>query len=161
MVQQLDVAYEFREDHRRVRDLLLDLRQAFRDRDVARSRAILGELNAFVGPHFRFEEESLYPALRPILGEYVDQLIQAHDGIIDTARQAAALVQKPALSEEDAQAGILGVMTIIPHVSDCDGLIIMLEKLEAAELSKIARNIQECRQAGLSLLDWADKVRGR
>ncbi len=161
MVQQLDVVNEFREEHRHVRDLLIDLRQAFQAQDVSRSRAIMGELNTVCGPHFRYEEETLYPALRPILGEYVDKLIESHDGIIETARAAAALTQQPSLSPQDAQAGVAGALSIIPHVSDCDGLIIMLEKLDEAEMARISRNILDCRQEGLTLLDWADTVRGK
>lgn len=59
-----------------------------------------------VGPHFRYEEEILYDTLRVFLGEYVDQLLKEHDGVIDTARSCAELLKKDSLTDEEAkQAG--------------------------------------------------------
>lgn len=45
----------FREEHRQVRDFLLDLIQAFQDRNLPRARELLGRLAALTGPHFRYE----------------------------------------------------------------------------------------------------------
>jgi len=42
---------------------LLDLIQAFQDRNLSRARELLGRVAALTGPHFRYEEEALYPAL--------------------------------------------------------------------------------------------------
>ncbi|MGB9774811.1 MAG: hemerythrin domain-containing protein, partial [Bacteroidota bacterium] len=72
---QLDPIVEFREDHRKVRDGLLQIIEALKAKDVSKAGKILGDLNMLLGPHFRYEEEALYPALRVFLGEYVDQLI--------------------------------------------------------------------------------------
>ncbi|MGQ9694947.1 MAG: hemerythrin domain-containing protein [Thermodesulfobacteriota bacterium] len=71
----IDPIAEFRADHRQVRDGLLELTAALQKKDVARAREILGNIDKIVGPHFRFEEEALYPALRIFLGEYVDDLL--------------------------------------------------------------------------------------
>lgn len=60
----IDPIFEFREDHRRVRDELLDMIEALEAKDIVRAREVLGNLNILVGPHFRYEEETLYPALR-------------------------------------------------------------------------------------------------
>ena len=69
---KLDVIAEFREDHRKVRDGLLEIIDALHSKNVGKAREVLGRLNALVGPHFRFEEENLYPTLRTFLGEYED-----------------------------------------------------------------------------------------
>lgn len=61
---QLDPIVEFREDHRKVRDGLLDIIGALKAKEVPRARDILGNLNNLVGPHFRYEEEALYPSLK-------------------------------------------------------------------------------------------------
>ena len=58
-----DFALIFRDEHRVVRDTLLDLIQAFEDRDREWIRALLNGVARFTGPHFRYEEESMYPAL--------------------------------------------------------------------------------------------------
>jgi len=54
-----------------VRDGLLDIMSALEAKDVKKAREVLGKLDALVGPHFRFEEEALYPALKVFLGEYI------------------------------------------------------------------------------------------
>ena len=76
---KLDAIAEFREDHRNVRDGLLDIIGALQSKDVSKAREILGGLDTLIGPHFRFEEEALYPTLRVFLGEYVDELLKEHD----------------------------------------------------------------------------------
>lgn len=51
---KLDPIAEFREDHRKVRDGLLELMEALQSKDIARARTILGRINVVVGPHFRY-----------------------------------------------------------------------------------------------------------
>src|SRR4030067_2210181 len=100
---QLDPIVEFREDHRKVRDGLLDIISALKAKDVPRARDILGNLNTLVGPHFRYEEEALYPALKVFLGEYVDQLISEHDGVINTAMACLELLGKDKLTDQEGE----------------------------------------------------------
>lgn len=77
---KLDPIVEFREDHRKVRDSLLDLAGAAEAGELDKARNILGEIDKMVGPHFRYEEEQLYPTLREFLGDYADSLVAEHDG---------------------------------------------------------------------------------
>jgi len=71
-----------------VRDALLDLVQAFREYDGARIKALLHHTAVLTGPHFRYEEEALYPNLVDILGEeYVEKLLGDHDRVIGTEVQ--------------------------------------------------------------------------
>ena len=53
----------FGQEHRGARDLLLDLVRAFEAGDQPRARTLLTRLSTLAGPHFRYEEESLYPEL--------------------------------------------------------------------------------------------------
>lgn len=103
MITKIDPIVEFREDHRKVRDSLLELASAAEAGDLAKASEILGLIDTMVGPHFRYEEESLYPAMKEFLGDYVEQLIREHDGAIETAKTAAILLSKPALSAEERQ----------------------------------------------------------
>lgn len=52
----------FRAEHRQVRDLLLELVQAYQNREKNRISALLSDLASCTGPHFRYEEEVLYPS---------------------------------------------------------------------------------------------------
>ncbi len=156
---KLDVITEFREDHRKVRDGLLDIIEALGAKDVAKAGKILGGINTMVGPHFRFEEDAFYPALRVFLGEYVDQLLKEHDGVIETAKACAALLAKDSITDEEAKEASDAARKLLVHVSNCDGLAILSERLESSEMDRLADKFAADRKAGVSLLDWADSIR--
>lgn len=156
---KLDPILEFREDHRKVRDGLLEMITALQSKDVSKAKQILGNLNILVGPHFRYEEEALYPALRVFLGEYVDQLLSEHDGVIDTARSCVELLQKDSLTDEEAKQAANAARALLVHVSNCDGLAILSERLTPGEMEELGNKFAASRKAGVSLLDWAAKIR--
>ncbi|MDE3097465.1 MAG: hemerythrin domain-containing protein [Chloroflexota bacterium] len=152
----------FREEHRAVRDALLDLVDAFRAGDLARARQLLERIAALAGPHFRYEEESLYPALVAIFGkEYVVKLLEDHDGAIATSRTLVGLAQRPSLSQQETNDAIRLVRTMLPHVSDCDGLSIMVERLDEPKVQQVLHTREQSLAAGLDLFAWADGVRRR
>ncbi len=159
MATKLDPILEFREDHRKVRDGILNITDALKKHNVKKAREILGNLNTLVGPHFRYEEESLYPALRKLLGEYVDQLISEHNKVIDTAKACANLLGKDKLTDKEAEDARQAAMALLVHVSNCDGLAILSERFNKKELNNLGEKLAASRKAGVTLLDWADKIR--
>jgi hypothetical protein len=156
---KLDPIAEFREDHRLVRDGILDITAALKDKDVEKARDILGNLNTLVGPHFRYEEEILYPALRQYLGEYVDQLISEHDNVIETAKVCAGLLAKDTLTDQESSDAQKAAMSLLIHVSNCDGLAILSERFSKEELDNLADEYSAARDKGIPLLEWADTIR--
>lgn len=158
---KLDPIAEFREDHRKVRDGLLELMEALQSKDIATARKILGKINVVVGPHFRYEEETLYPALRVLLGEYVDQLLREHDGVIATARSCAELLKKDSLTDGEAKQAVTAARSLLIHVSNCDGLSILSERLSKKEIDNLSEKLATARKAGVPLLDWAETIRGK
>ena len=156
---KLDAIAEFREDHRKVRDGLLEIITALQLKEVSKARDTLGRLNVLVGPHFRYEEETLYPTLRVFLGEYVDQLLKEHDGVINTARACAELLAKDKLTDEEARQAADAARALLIHVSNCDGLAILSERLDKKELEDLGEKFAAAREKGVSLLDWAGKIR--
>lgn len=159
MSSKMDPIAEFREDHRKVRDGILSITEALRAKDVKKAREILGELNVMVGPHFRYEEEVLYPALRKFLGEYVDQLIREHDNVVGTAKVCANLLAKDTLDDKESADASQAAMQLLIHVSNCDGLAILSERFNQKEMDNLADKFADARKAGVSLLDWADTIR--
>ncbi len=152
----------FREEHRKVRDKLLDLIQAFQTRDKVRIGELLNEVAALTGPHFRYEEDALYPALVKIFGEeYVEELLSAHDGAIGMAEALVALAEKEALTDDDVTNAAGLIRRVLPHVSDCDGLSIMVELLPEDEIRSILETRERSLDAGLDLLQWSREVRSR
>ncbi|MDP2660891.1 MAG: hemerythrin domain-containing protein [Dehalococcoidia bacterium] len=161
MATLLDPIIEFRQDHRKVRDLLLGLADAVEKNQLDEARSLLAEIDAVTGPHFRYEEEALYPAMKAFLGEYVDSLVAEHDDAIRTAVTAVSLLSKTSLSEEEATGVAKAARSLLIHVSNCDGLNILAERLSPEQLESLANRYKEAREAGLSLLRWAETVRRR
>lgn len=152
----------FREEHRTVRDALLELIKAFQAKDSAWVQSLLTQAAAFVGPHFRYEEEALYPALDEIFGpDYIQQLVKAHDGAIGGAQRLVQLAGKGSLNDRDVAEATRIVRGILPHVSDCDGLSIMVERLADEKVQRVFDARSHALAEGLDLLRWAKEVRGR
>lgn len=152
----------FRDEHRKVRDTLLDLLEAFQVRDKTRIQSLLNQAAVLTGPHFRYEEESLYPALVEIFGEgYIEKLLGDHDRVIGSARKLLELTGKDTLNDEDVAKAIRLIRGLLPHVSDCDGLSIMVERLANEKVQSVMDTRERASGEGLDLLQWADRVRGR
>ncbi len=152
----------FREEHRSVRDVLLDLIQALQERDRARIQSLLNQTAALAGPHFRYEEEALYPGLVEILGEeYIQKLLRDHDLAIGIAKKLVEMAGKELLTDDDVAKAVLFVQSILPHVSDCDGLSIMVERLPEEKVEAFFASRDHARSANLNLLQWAEEVRSR
>ncbi|MBI4180838.1 MAG: hemerythrin domain-containing protein [Chloroflexi bacterium] len=158
---KLDPIAEFREDHRKVRDALLELASAALAGDLIKARGILGQIDTAVGPHFRYEEETLYPAMREFLGDYVDSLIGEHDGAIDTAKTAARVLSQSSLSKEEGQVVAKAARELLVHVSNCDGLNILAERFSPEKLDELGERFAQSRAKGVPLLRWADTIRKR
>ncbi|MCC7417550.1 MAG: hemerythrin domain-containing protein [Acidobacteria bacterium] len=150
----------FRDEHRAVRDSLLDLVDAFTARDIPRAGTLLGRIAGLTGPHFRYEEEVMYPALVGLFGPaYIAKLYQDHNQAIGAAQGLVALAGKSSWSDDDVRKGVELTRAILPHVSDCDGLSIMVERLGDGQIGQIFTARDRSNAAGLDLLRWAAEVR--
>lgn len=155
-------ARTFRDEHRLVRDTLLDLIHAFQDRDRERIQDLMNKTAEYTGPHFRYEEEALYPGLVGLYGEsYIESLLEDHDGAIASARRLVELAGQPELTDADVQEAIGLIRGLLPHVSDCEGLSIMVERLPEEKVDTVLEARDRARQEDLNLLEWADSVRER
>ncbi len=152
----------FKEEHRVVRDALLDLVQAFQERDKERIGSLLNLTAGATGPHFRYEEEALYPGLVEILGEeYIQKLLGDHDRLIGAAGKLVELAGKDTLTDEDVATAIRFIRGMLPHVSDCDGLSIMVERLPQEKVEAVLAARDRSLDANLDLMAWVAQVRER
>jgi hemerythrin len=92
---KLDPISKFKDDHRKVRDMLFELIDAISRRDSQKALKILSDLDRFVGPHFRWEEESLYLMFEKFFGrEYLEYLLGVHDRIVKRAKELVEILSK-------------------------------------------------------------------
>lgn len=50
---------------------------------------------------------------------------------------------------------------MLVHVSNCDCLAILTERLDHAALERLGNRFAEIRREGIPLFDWADRMRGK
>ncbi len=143
--------------------MLLKLISEIEKGELEKARGTLAELDRLVGPHFRFEEEALYPLLKQFLGEaYYESLLQAHDRVIRTAKELAQSLSREALDPEERSKLIEAIRSkVLPHVVECEGLILFAEKLSREDLEKLAEAIERARRENIPLLEWAERIRQR
>ncbi len=160
---QINPLEALKSDHQEVRDNLLALLDALSKKDATRALEVLIYLDKLTGPHFRFEEESLYPALKKLFGEaYYEHLLTAHDRVIKAAKELAAVLGKGELTDEEAQRLVeLVRREVLPHPVECEGLALFAERLSQEELDAIAESIEKARQEAVPLLEWAETIRER
>ncbi len=152
----------FRQEHRAVRDTILALVSAFQSKDKETIWPLLEELAGLTGPHFRYEEESLYPELTAFFtDEYVAKLYGDHDMAIANAKRLIALASVDSLSDEQSRDAVRILQSIMPHVSDCDGLSILIETLPEKTIQAVLDTREAAREENLPLTKWADGPRNR
>lgn len=152
----------FRDEHRKIRDTLLALIRAFEERDKNRIKSLFIQAATFTRPHFRYEEEALYPALTGIfVEEYIEKLLGDHDRAIGIAIKLVEIAEKEPLTSDDVAKAVQLIRRVLPHVSNCDGLSIMTETFPDEEIKMVLDRRESANQAGLDLLTWADQVRTR
>ncbi len=152
----------FRQEHREIRDALLHLMDAYSRRDTDGARKLIGQVASLTGPHFRYEEEALYPSLEQIFGdEFIEMLLIDHDGAIGTVKQLVELASQDELSSDDAREGRERIRRLLYHVSDCEGLSIMVERIPEETVASVLEARDRARSENLDLFEWAGSMRPR
>lgn len=152
----------FREEHRRMRDILLSLGDAFETSDHAAIREGVEEMAAHAAPHFLYEEQALYPALAGLYGdEYVDKLLDEHDLAVAAAQELMELAQKDEIDAEAAEYGAELVRRLLPHVSERDGISVIVEVLSPEEVGAIRDAQKKSKARGAKLSALAERAKKR
>lgn len=148
----------FKKEHRTILDNIKQLTDDVKERNTVEVAESIDELNTLLGPHFRYEEETLYPSLKDQYGRiYVKRLYDSHEGTIHTIRKLKDMVENTHFDKNKALDLIYG--WLLPHVSDCEGLSIMVDQIPDDAMDEIAKARRKAKEENLDLLTWADQVR--
>lgn len=152
----------FRTEHREIRDLILNLMSGFIKEDRELCDKSLTRLAEVIGPHFRYEEKTVYPFLTEFYGEdYIQKLLTDHDIMIGRALMIKQIIDNEFDNNERRNKGLEHVRGLLPHVSDCEGVSIMVERLGEDKLVAIKEAIDEAYKDNYNLVEWAENVRDR
>lgn len=154
----------FRDEHRETRDILFGLIERFRDGHDRATRPLIARLRQIAGPHFCYEEKALYPTLLShelIHDAYFNHLMGEHDRGVAVIRKLVQVVDHHNLSEDDRRIASMYAYCILPHVTECDGLSLLVERLPEKEVEAILNRREQARREVADLLDWAAGPRDR
>ena len=130
----------FRDEHRRMRDALLALAEAFEASDAESIRDGIAAMTADAPPHFHFERSALYPALMEFYDEdYLSELLAEHQAALEATRELGELAEAEELDSDATERGLELVRQLLPHVSDRDGLSMMVEVLPEKHVARIMK----------------------
>ena len=160
---RLDVLAEIKSDHTQVRDMLLELIDVVSKRDAERALEILIRLDKLTGPHFRWEEESFYPAHEKIFGrQYLEYLLGVHDRIVRRGKELADILSKGEITEEEAKVLPEIIRNeVLPHPIECEGITLLTTRLPKEELEKMGIELERCRKEGIPLLQWGETIKDK
>ena len=151
----------FRNEHRAARDIFLGIGQALRERDGARIGELASQANAGIGPHMRYEEEEMYPALTDLFGsEYIERMLEDHDRAFGVAARLMELALHQPITDQDVEEGNRIIQGLLPHVTDCDGLVLAIEVLPEEKQRAIFAARDRALTEELSMMEWGER-RGR
>jgi len=153
----------FEEEHRTVRDTAESLLEYLRTLEREKVQNNVNKLNKILGPHFRYESEALYPALRDYYGKiYMKRLYDSHEGTVHAVRKMKNKFLSGRYNNGFTSEAIDLVRGWIqPHVSDCEGLSIMLENVPENAINDIVEAREAAFEDDVNLIDWADDLRKR
>jgi hypothetical protein len=151
----------FRNEHREARDIFLGIGEALGRRDQATIAELMGKADAGIGPHMRYEEEVMYPALAPLYGdEYVEKMLADHDRAFGVAGRLMELASHDPITDEDVEEGNRIIRGLLPHVTDCDGLVLAIEVLPEERQRELFAARDRALADGLTMMQWGER-RGR
>jgi len=145
----------FKQEHQVVFDTVLELRDAVRDVNAEAAKKLVQTLDQVMGPHFRVEEEGLYPMLVQYLGrENVDHLLGEHRGAIQGMHQfKQSAGDREWLKAHGAEA-LKTLEAFCMHVASCDGLSIIVERFSEGEKRELDGHLDRVQAEPLPLTEW-------
>ncbi|MCW0482298.1 hemerythrin domain-containing protein [Gaoshiqia sediminis] len=153
---------EFRNDHVFMRNLLLQMTEACLKKDKKKATASLNQLNAFAGPHYRFEEEVLFKELLPVLGsEYIHKLFTDHDFVIARIHRLIEIFTSDYLAEPDFEEGIVLLQSLQLQLIECESICPKMKSFGMKKSLRLLEVMNEIRMKSKDLTSWAESERNR
>ena len=147
-------------EHRHLLTALVRLTIALGERNSTRFRKQLLSVASLLATQLRYEEESLFPALLPVLrDDSVKALLAAHDEIIASMDSLAAIAADDAIAETQVNTGAAAIWRVMENQYASERLTVFFPELteDAAKSVFTARGAVLDEQ--IDLTTWATSKR--
>jgi len=148
--------------YRKVRDALTELRDAIQAREEGRARSALQQVRGFLGPHFRYEESAVFPALRERLGAArVRRLRKRHEEAVGWVRSLSGLLDDGLEEGGRADRAEAHIQELLLLVTATAGQTLLIETFSLDALKTILDEREQALVDGMDLLEWANSEQER
>jgi hypothetical protein len=145
----------FKEDHKIILNNLLSLKDAVKRKDTKNAASLVVFLDDIMGPHFRVEEEALYPMLTEYFGEdNVERLLEEHTLATDAMNEFKHNIGSERYMVEHGEDTLKKLQGFFLHVTSCDGLSIIIEKFSDDQKKNLDAHLAKVREEGIPLTVW-------
>lgn len=145
----------FKQEHQQILDRLLALKDAIEKTDTDLASNLVEELDQIMGPHFRVEEEALYPMLVEYLGdENVKELLSEHQRAVETLYNFKKCINNKTWLSQHREEALNKLQGFFMHVTGCDGLSIIIERFSEQQKAKLANHLDIVHSEARPLTQW-------
>jgi RND superfamily putative drug exporter len=125
-------------EHRQLLDLLVEIELASESRRAERVVALAGQLRRLAEPHFRYEQQALFPQLVDPLGaEYVRGLYTAQEGVFEALGRIESLAESDSSPRSAAAETRRLVRSARSSLITCDAAAEVLERGPAESADRV------------------------
>lgn len=126
------------------------------------SKCYLARLQEAIGPQFRYEEETLFPALLQVYDSiYVEKLFTDHDLLIARTKKLCCMLEQKELTDEDYKVAIEHVKAILPIVVSCESISVLMEQFDNQLIQKLKDSHEKAYIDNFNLFKWSETIRKR
>ncbi|HVY55760.1 MAG TPA: hemerythrin domain-containing protein [Thermodesulfobacteriota bacterium] len=145
----------FKEEHKIILNNLLSLKDAVKRKDTGDAEKLVRFLDDIMGPHFRVEEEALYPMLTEYFGEdNVERLLEEHTMATDAMNDFKNNIGSEQYMREHGEDTLKKLQGFFLHVTSCDGLSIIIEKFSDDQKKNLDAHLMKVRDEAVPLTVW-------
>ncbi len=149
----------FKEDHKIILDKLLNLKDAVKRKETKDAENLVKFLDNIMGPHFRVEEEALYPMLTEYFGEdNVERLLEEHTMATEAMNEFKHNIGSEQYMREHGEDTLKKLQGFFLHVTSCDGLSIIIEKFSDDQKNNLDAHLTKVRDEAIPLTVWKQQI---
>jgi len=161
-MERKELLLQLDKEHDQIREMLQKLSISIMMEDVARFKELLVKFDKITGPHFRFEEEAVYPALVDIYYPgYISKLYTDHDLVIARFNELNNLLNKEEFSGSDYISCIRHLRMMDHYITGCEILPIKKIPLDDQQIRRLKAIHRKSKEEKLGLISWSDTRRNR
>ena len=161
-MDQNQLILQLNKEHSAIREMLMELNSALILEDIEQCKILLPKIDEMTGPHFRYEEEALFPAMVNIYYPgYINKLYTDHDLTIARINQLRNLFNQDCFTEMDFTSAIRHLGMIDHYITNCETLPTNDMQFDDTQIRQICNTRKKSLDENLSLVDWSDTIRNR